>query len=279
MLQTAVPRLGSILQLLPVIGIAMGIVRVGRTQDQMPVPPKSEFDVASIKASRSTASWYTVSPVKNGQFTARNITAKQLVAMAYQIDEFRVSGGAKWLDSDRFDVDAKVEAPVPSNDLHVPLQSLLASRFQLKVHRDTRELSVLALVVAGKDPKFPPAGHRDCSTDAKPRTGCSGIRFAGRGLTAEYVSMPGLVRALTGIVGTPVLDETGLQGAYDFRLDFVDTPEASVPDAGTPPARQTNLNTDWVFAALPQQLGLKLVPRKAQLETLVIDWIEKPSAN
>lgn len=106
------------------------------------------------------------------------------------------------------------------------------------------------------------------------------MRFAGRGFTAEHVTMPNLARALSQMMEAPVLDETGLKDAYDFKLEWIPeaTETAGAPEA-IPAAGQAGLAVDWIFGALPQQLGLKLERRKAPVDVLVIDNIEKPSAN
>jgi uncharacterized protein (TIGR03435 family) len=251
-------------------GMAVIVAPPARAQAQ-PAPPRPAFDVVSIKPSQSTEYWTTVAPMKNGRLSARNITVKYLLSMAYKIDPSRISGGPKWLDTDHFDVEAKCDVPPPDKDLLLMLQSLLADRFQLKLHNETKVASGYALVIARSGPKLRPAEHRDCPADGKPAAGCTGVRFAGRGLTAEYASMPGFVRALAGMLGSSVVDETGLSGAYDFKLEWI----RDAAEAGGAPA--TSL--DWIFSALPQQLGLRLEARKTPTEMLIIDGIEKPTAN
>jgi uncharacterized protein (TIGR03435 family) len=233
--------------------------------------PRPAFDVASVKPTTSTEYWTTVAPLKNGRLSARNITVKYLIGMAYKIDASRISGGPKWLDSDRFDIEAKCDAPPPDKDLPLMLQSLLADRFQLRLHNETKVASGYALAIARNGPKIQPAEHRECPADGKVAAGCSGVRFAGSGLTAEYVSMPGFVRFLAGMLGASVIDETGLSGAFDFKLEWI----RDAAEGGGAPA--TSL--DWIFSALPQQLGLRLEARKAPAEMLVIDGAEKPAAN
>jgi uncharacterized protein (TIGR03435 family) len=196
---------------------------------------------------------------------------KQLLAIAYTIDPSRISGGPQWLDLDRFNVEAKVEVPPPDTDLPVMLQSLLADRFQLKVHNEAKTASGYALVNGRNGSKLQPVGHRDCPMEAQSQAGCSGVRFAGRGLTAEYVSMPAFVRFLSRMLGTSILDETGLSGSFDFTLDWI---RDEAEGASTPAT-----SSDWIFSALPRQLGLRLESRKTLTEMLVIDDIRRPTAN
>ena len=242
--------------------------------------PRPAFDVASVKPSQSTDYWDSVAPMKNGRFSARHVTAKLLLGIAYRIDATRISGGPQWLDSDRFDVEAKCDGQPPDKDLALMLQSLLADRFHLKAHSETKVVSTYALVVVHGGPKIQPVEHRDCPADGKPAAGYTGVRFAGRGLTAEYVSIANLARYLAGMSGTSVSDETGLTGAYDFTLAWIrDAEESAGAPGGPAPAERGGTSMDWIFSALPQQLGLRLEPRKTSAEMLVVDGIDKPSAN
>ncbi len=244
------------------------------------IAAKPGFDVVSIKPNQSMAHWSSVAPVKNGRFSARNITARQILSEAYHIDGFLINGAPKWLAMEHFDIEARTEMPPPDKDFPLLLQSLLEDRFQLKAHRDKKESAVFALVVGRNGPKFSTAEHRDCLPGAKPTPGCLGMRFAGRGFTAEYTTMPSLARALSQMMEAPVLDETGLKEAYDFKLEWIpEAPETAAAPEGIPVAGQAGIAIDWIFAALSQQLGLKLERRKAPVDVLVIDHIEKPSAN
>ena len=256
-------------------GIAVTVAPPVRAQTRATAPTPA-FDVTSVKPSQSTEYWATVAPIKNGRLSARNVTVKQLLSMAYKVDAARFSGGPRWLDSDRFDVDAKSDPPPPEKDLPLMLQSLLADRFHLKLHNESNLASGYALMVARSGAKLRPVEQRDCPADGKPAPRCTGVRFAGRGLTAEYVSMSRFAPFLAGMLGTSVLDETGLKGAYDFKLEWI---RDAAETAGEPAAARTGTAIDWVFSALPQQLGLRLESRKAATEMLVIDSIEKPAAN
>lgn len=152
---------------------------------------------------------------------------------------------------------------MPDNDLPLMLQSLPENQFRLKAHRERKESRAYALVVARNGPKFQPSGDHECLANQKTVPGCGGLRFSGLGLTAEAVSMPALVRALAGIVGISVLDETGLKKVYDFKLEFMDNNDG------------TGLSTN-LLAALQPQLGLRLEAKKSVIPVLVIDRTEKP---
>jgi uncharacterized protein (TIGR03435 family) len=199
------------------------------------------------------------------------VTVKLLLSIAYKVDVARISGGPSWLDSERFDVEAKCDGSAPDQDLSLMLQSLLEARFRLRLHKETKVASRYALVIASNGAKIRPVEPRDCPATGK-GLGCVGVRFGGRGLTAEYVSMPVFAGFLAGMLGNAVIDETGLKGAFDFRLEWV---RDSVDGGGG----TSESSVDWVSSALPQQLGLKLEAKKASIEMLVIDGIEKPTAN
>jgi len=229
------------------------------------------FDVVSVKPSQSTNYWATLAPMKNGRFSGRNVTLKLLLSIANKLDEARILGGPGWLESDRFDVEAKCDGVVPDTELPLMLQSLLESRFRVKVHRETKTASGYALMAARNGAKIRPVEARDCPADGK-AAGCAGVRFGGRGLTAEYASMRVFAAFLAGMLRKSVVDETGLQGAFDFKLEWIrDAADSGGGAAGN--------SMDWVFSALPQQLGLRLDARKGSTEILVVDGVEKPSAN
>ncbi len=265
-------------QLLIVAGVLSFSIGPVRAQVSAPAGQKAEFDVVSVKLSHSKKYWYTVAPTKNGQLTARSISVKHLISLAYQVDEFRVVGGPSWLESDKFDIDARIDPAPPDGDLHLYVRSMLEDRFHLKVHAGSELAPASALVVAGKGPKLQFVESRDCPPGVKPAPGYTGVRFAGRGLTAEHVTMPTLARALTGILRVPVIDQTGLDGYYDFKLDFVDDGAAEA-GGGAPAAKPAELNVDWIYSALPQQLGIRLKSTKTQLDVVSVDKIEKPSEN
>lgn len=251
-------------------GIAL-IVAPSTCAQAQPHASRPAFDVASVKPSQSTDYWATVAPWKNGRFSGRNVTVKLLLSIAYKVDVARISGGPSWLDSERFDVEAKCDGSAPDQDLSLMLQSLLEARFRLRLHKETKVASRYALVIASNGTKIRPVEPRDCPATGK-GLGCVGVRFGGRGLTAEYVSMPVFAGFLAGMLGNAVIDETGLKGAFDFRLEWV---RDSVDGGGG----TSESSVDWVSSALPQQLGLKLEAKKASIEMLVIDGIEKPTAN
>ena len=256
--------------------VAAAVLAIGHAQQQTPETPKPTFDVASIKPSSSNAYWWNASPLKggHGEFRATNATVKQLLTLAYQIREAQIAGGPGWLDSERFNIDAKSDSRTTDDDLPLMLQSLLEFRFHLKAHREIKTVPTYVLVVARAGPKLRRVEDRDCSEKTSP--GCSGIRFGGGGLIAENLSMGALATALTSMLRTPVVDETGLIGTYDFKLEFMEPPQAKEQSVASRPGGGALF--DGIFGALPQ-LGLALKSKRSSMEVLIVDSIERPSAN
>jgi uncharacterized protein (TIGR03435 family) len=215
-------------------------------------PAAPAFEVASVKPSNPDAGGLRVLPPVAGRFTASNVSLRDLVAIAYGLFEFQIAGGPGWLTSRRFDIQAKSEAPVATIDAMRPmLETLLADRFQLKVHRETREMPVYALVVAGDDErraKITPS-TTDCPKAADDlamgRAGPGAVAAllqAGRGLPCAIMPVPppllpapvadsmtvrangatmeDLARFLTLHTGRAVEDRTALSGRYDWEMTF-----------------------------------------------------------
>jgi uncharacterized protein (TIGR03435 family) len=233
---------------------------------------KSAFDVVSVKPNHSAAYWFTVNSLKDkvGRFSATNIRLKDLVTVAYEHDEASILGGPAWLESERYDVEAKVEGQPSRQELLLMLQSLLADRFRLKIHREVREVTQYSLVAERNGPKFGPqfarVENRHCEPEAATANGCRGLRFSPGSVTAEYVTLSELARALTAIAGNIVVDQTGLDGRYDFKLEW-------------PRSKDVDSVGDSVGAAVRDQLGLRLEARKGPIEILVIDGVQKPAEN
>jgi uncharacterized protein (TIGR03435 family) len=199
------------------------------------------------------------------------------MTIAYQVTDRQLSGGPSWLDSARFNIDAKADRPRTSDELHTMLAHLLEERFQLKVRRENRQESVLAMVVDKGGSKMPVVDPED--KDYPPIGGdggrgadglvCPG--FNGRNVLPSYLAF-----FLSRLLGRAVIDKTGLPARYDVKMQCVpDGARISGPDG------QSLLSPDCpdVFAALPKQLGLRLEPGKGPVEYLVVEHAEKPTGN
>ncbi len=234
------------------------------------------FEVASVKPSAPNAQGMFLGPADGGNLRIDGATLKNLIAYAYDMREFLISGGPAWADTDRFDIDAHAGAGGTPQKIAERLRSLLAERFALTIHKESREQSVYVLVVAKNGPKF---------AEAKPETRPF-FRFVRNPLrhtiTGEASAMRLLALNLSNAVARPVLDKTGLTGRYDFNLEW--TPEAALGSTSTsalgaevPVA--SNPASAPLFAALQAQLGLRIESQKAPVEILVIDNVARPSPN
>jgi uncharacterized protein (TIGR03435 family) len=188
------------------------------------------------------------------------------MAFAYQVMPEEISGGPSWAESDGFDIDAKgTGAKVPPSEFRQMIQTLLAERFHLKMHREQRPLTVYVLVQAKNRAKLVEA------TDRSPE---ASLRIEGPGVMTGVATMPALATVLMRPLQRKVIDETGLQGAYNVRLRFA--PEQRTAPGTDPPPPSDGPS---VFTALQDQLGLSLKTAKRPVEVLVIDMVAKPTPN
>jgi uncharacterized protein (TIGR03435 family) len=255
-----------------------------------------KFEVASIKPSHTDG--LTTMRVDPGHFIA-DTTVERLIQNAYRVQSFQIMGGPDWIRSDRFAIEAKADDGVGRSEMFRMLQSLLEERFQLKTHRETREMPVYALVAARGGPKLPRVdeiGCRDVDADGlpqwvggriappvrnvtlTPQCGTVGWRLLrGAQLLGGRVDMAELVRALSNVLGRSVIDKTGYTGIFDVKLDFA--PDESTPILPPPPPGALAPGGPSIFSALQQQLGLRLESTRGPAEVMVIDHVERPSAN
>jgi len=230
-----------------------------------PPPPKSMdknadpgVEVATIKPSRPDARGSSMLVGRGGQnlFTTTNSTLADLIVFAYGVHPKQLVGAPSWVETDKYDLSVKPDQPGIPNiaQLHSMLQKLLADRFHFAFHRDKKELSVYALTAAKSGVKF----SKSDAAGNLPGIGGTGPG----GIFVRNATMEDFAGFLQSrVLERPVVDQTALAGRYDFQLKW--TPDAA-PD---------------LFAAVQQQLGLKLESTKAPVEVLVIDKVEKPSEN
>jgi uncharacterized protein (TIGR03435 family) len=240
--------------------IALSVTGViGQSKADQPV-----FEVASIKPGDPNSLLRRIVISPGGRLNAENVTLRRLIEEAYELKPFQLTGGPRWMDSEVFSVIAKGEDSTNSERTRLMLQSLLAERFQLTVHGDTREQSVSLLTVKDKAKlKIQPA-------KAPGRFGLD-IRTSGRGAASNRVafrnaSMTQLADVLTREMGHMVEDQTNLAGEFDFEF------EATRDEAELNP---------FVVPIAPalSDVGLKLESRKGPVDFIVVDRAEKPSQN
>jgi uncharacterized protein (TIGR03435 family) len=228
-----------------------------------------------------------------------NAPMRVLMETAYHLQPFQIAGGPEWIGSDQYEVDAKAPGNPDRAQIFLMLQSLLENRFQLQIHRESREMPVFALVAARGGLKLPPPRDGSCVGETKPlpepgdrmqppgqsptpavRCGGVGVRLEAGGarLTGGKVPMTEFARALSRVLGRAVTDRTGFSGVFDVNLDFLPddtTAGLSAPPPGAIPAETASAS---IFSAV-QHLGLRLESTKGPVEVLVIDHVERPSAN
>lgn len=237
-----------------------------RGQSQPSTAPPA-FEVASVKPTgrppNSSSTGWTAS---HGTFTAHDAWVRAMVAVAYGVHAAQVHGGPAWIDTEQYDVMAKAESADAGLDQMRPmLRTLLVDRFKLAAHHETKEGPIYTLSMGNSGSKMQEA--RD--------TEKTYVSAVARGhLVCTRINMLGLVIMLSNTLGTPVIDKTGLTGFYDFSLEWTD-PLARPANGSAQPA---DAPPD-LFAAVQDQLGLKLEAAKGPVEVVVIDHIEKASEN
>lgn len=244
-----------------------------------PIPPMDAkaqpvFEVATIKPSKPDTPGKLFG-VRAGKFSTVNFTLGEMISTAYGVQDKQVIGAPEWVYTEKFDIQAQPDTPgMPSRtQLMDEVQKLMADRFQLKFHRDKKELSALILTVAK-------GGSKLKISEGDP-SGLPGLFFQGVGiLQVTNASLGDFTNLMqSAVLDRPVVDQTGLTGKYDFRLKW--TPdEAQLTQMGMrAPATEAADAPPNLFTAMPEQLGLRLESGKAPVAVLVIDKVEKPSEN
>ena len=286
------------LSLAAVTACAVPIVMAGAHLLAQTPAENLAFEVASVKPNTSGDGRVMLGVQPGGRFTATNVPLRMLLRQAYDVQDFQVVGGPDWLASDRFDVIAKApEGEITFELMRPMLRTLLAERFKLRVHNETREMPVYDLVKARSDgtlgPNLTPSTV-DCATalggrqgggppPAPPQPGqrvdCGFIIGLGR-MSVGGMPIEQLARDLSPMVGRVVLDKTGLTGNYSYELTYAPEQLGGGPPPllnGAPPTFDPNLPS--IFTALQEQLGLKLDSARGPVEVLVIDRAERPVAD
>jgi uncharacterized protein (TIGR03435 family) len=245
----------------------------GGNPPQMRADADPAFEVATIKPSESPQLSLKLSEA--GIFESSGTTLSFLIKFAYDLHARQIVGGASWLETEKYDVTGKPDQPgKPSlTQLKAMIRKLLADRFQLTIRQEKRELPVYAITV-GK------SGAKLVKNDSDP----NGVWAGGigpRSLSYKNITMAefaAILKQAGTIVDRPVVDQTGLGSArYDLTMKW--TPDASPSQPGGAEHPVDNAGAPDLFTAFQEQLGLKLESTKAAVDVLVIDHVEKPSAN
>jgi uncharacterized protein (TIGR03435 family) len=252
--------------------LALIPVPLAYTQEK---PVRLTFEAASIKLSKPSLQngGGGIKPLPQGQgYIAQNIPVKLMIGLMYQVPLRQIKGGPAWLDTDHYDIEARADHPYNIDDLHIMFQNLLADRFSLKFHKESKQGNVYALTVDKTGLKMK---VNDSPQDFKiPASVGKNNLFIG-----TRISMPYFCWWLGEQLRSddrPVIDLTGLDKNYDFTLSFMPVLPPDIHKESLPAELQ---NLPSIFDALRQQLGLKLQEQKGPVEYYVIDYIKKPSAN
>jgi uncharacterized protein (TIGR03435 family) len=228
-----------------------------------------EFEVASVKPNLSGATNMGNQALPGGRYVATNISLRRLIAVAYAVTDHQIFGDIKWLDSDRFDISAKGSHNVELSELRLMLRALLAERFNLKVHSETRELPRFALTVV--KPGVTGPGLTASPGACGPDSGACRTANMGKGrLRAQRAFISQLADRLSTQLGETVVDNTGLTGTWDMVMTWTPDSEPGAPADLTGPS---------LFTAIQEQLGLKLQSGKGPVPVVVIDSADKPASN
>lgn len=202
-----------------------------------------------------------------GRFTARATSVKFLLEWAYDIQPAQHTGGPGWLETDRYDIVAKAPGNATDADMKRMAQTLLADRFHLKLHHDTRTMTVLVLSKGKAAPKLFPAKEGEThSLNVEPRTDPDRKTTVYHVMATRF-SLAQLMDTFARQLGAPMVNQTGLEGDFDFAFDL--TPDESLPNP---------LDPTHIVDAIREQLGLNLKSEKAPVDLLVIDGVEKVAA-
>jgi uncharacterized protein (TIGR03435 family) len=224
------------------------------------VTAAQSFEVATVKLNTSgptAPNGFTTTP---GRFQVLNSPLEQMIHAAFHIPEGSLAGLSGWMRTDRYDIEAKAPANSTFDDNLTMLRALLIERFQLRFHNETRQSTTLALVIAKNGPKFHQS--KDDATGNKERIDIRPTEISGINIPFGH-----FVTVLAAQLKRTVSNDTGLSGKFDLSLKYV---RDDAPEGANGPA---------VFAALEDQLGLKLESRKGSVEVMVIDSAEKPREN
>lgn len=273
----------------------------------------AKFEMASIKHYKRPPKGSVLIgmfvPARSGRLSAMGTTVRGLIFAAYGVEDAQIAGGPEWTTSERFDIQAEADHATRAELRKLSIdqailvkrhmiQKLLAGRFALKFHHETRNLPVYALMVAGHGPKLrevdkPTAPPGEAGGPHGPKGRPDWFEHDPRRAAAfgSYTTMSEEARNLSGLLGRPVLDRTGLTGHYSFALYWSMTPgerlnrlkpyfgRAQSMGAASRAALAPGPSGPSIFTALREQLGLKLKPEKGPVDILVVDHVEHPTLN
>ena len=289
----------------------------GRLVAQEPAPapnPLPSFEVAAVKQNKSAQNFIRFGMLPGGRFTAENVPLRELLRFAFGVQPFQIEGLPGWASSDRFDITAKAEGEIPPTQpgtmgpIQYMMRSLLADRFGLVYHNETKDAAIYHLIVARPDGNLGPKLEKsttDCAAMFAGRRGGGpgpgqsggppppppmpafgekmqcGFRVGPGNLAGGTIPIAQLANFLSQNLGRTVLDKTGLQGNYTFEVvytpDQIPAPLPGGAPPGAPPLPPIDPNGPSLPTALQEQLGLKLDAARGPVTMFVIDKISQPT--
>ena len=231
------------------------------------------FEVASIKPAQpaSPDRFTGFQGQAGGRLNTFGTSLRMLITYAYDVKDFQVSGGPGWANSERYDIVAKGDGNATRPEVRLMVQALLKDRFKLALRHETKDAPIYELVVAKGGLKI-----QEDTASARQRIARTGV---GK-VMAQKTSLAQFAELLATIAGRPVVDKTGLPSTYTFQLDWTpDVGERGLPGPARPDVAPPDSNGPSLFAALQEQLGLRLQSAKGPVESLVIEEAEKPTEN
>ncbi|HTC89162.1 MAG TPA: TIGR03435 family protein [Bryobacteraceae bacterium] len=265
------------------VTIACYMCVVSESRAQAPIEKKPlAFEVASVKPSMAGTRGSGIRPKPGGQgYVAANVSVSSMMQVMYRITASQIVGGPTWMSSDVWDVEANADhAGNTTDQLHEMFQTLLADRFELRFHREKKDMSAYVLSVDRSGSKLKVSQSKD-PYDIPINPGDQPFKSVGTRVPISYLCF-----YLSQTLRVPVVDQTGLDGFYDFTLEWM--PQIDLPPAGQNTPGQFTVESQIkmveaiqsaMISALRAQLGLKLELRKAAVEVFVIDHVERPSEN
>jgi len=267
--------------------LAAMLVALAATAQTPPGSAVERFDVAAIKPNTGADRTVFIGAPSPGTLRAENVWLRFLIQVTWGVPSFEVVGGPGWTGSERYDINAKSERKLNFGQMKPMLKALLEDRFGLKLHAETREMSVYALA-ATRNLKLQEtkagscmAPHPNSPNTPGPLPVCGAIGMSSHSVGGVGISMAQLASTLSNVLQRAVLDETGLTGTFDVHMEWTadqSTPGLYAPGLEPPPAAVSD-GGGSIFTVIREKLGLSLEAKKGPVKVLVIDQAEKPSEN
>jgi uncharacterized protein (TIGR03435 family) len=277
----------------PLLASLMLIVcgRFAGAQDTRP-SAEPQFEVAAIRRNVDASPAKNIGIAPGGRVIVKNLPVRFMIRFAYNVQDFQISGGPSWMNTDAYDINAKAPEIAGLQQIRPLLQTLLEDRFKLVVHHETKEVLTYELLPSKSGLKVTPSKDGSCvvpDPNNLPKPGeplphfCGNIGMRANLIEAYAVPMDRFVATLSTVLGRAVIDKTGIKRDVDIHLEF--TPDeinggpafGPTDPAATPPV--ADLSRPSIFVAVQEQLGLKLETKKAPGDLLVVNQLERPSEN